>query len=185
MTTFVPSGGDLQAAINAAQPNDIIELPAGTHFTGTFTLGVKSGLVTLRTAGTLPNRRIHPLDAPLLATLVSPGNGAPAIDGTNAKHWKVDGITFSPDLLGFGETIRLSNAQHVTLDRILLVVPYGQELKRGISANGQSLTITRSHLEGIWRTGQDSQGIAILTGKGPYTITDNFIEAASENLLIG
>ena len=40
---FVPAGGNLQAAINAANPGDTITLQAGATFTGSFTLPTKSG----------------------------------------------------------------------------------------------------------------------------------------------
>jgi hypothetical protein len=44
---------------------------------------------------------------------------------------------------------------------------------------------TRSHLAGIWRSGQDSQAFAAWDGAGPYTITDNYLEAASETVMFG
>ncbi len=49
-------GGDLQAAINAAQPGDTILLQAGATFTGNFTLPAKSGTeyITIRTNITDP-----------------------------------------------------------------------------------------------------------------------------------
>src|SRR5215510_3890325 len=37
-TITVASGGDFQAALNAAQPGDVITLQAGATFTGPFTL---------------------------------------------------------------------------------------------------------------------------------------------------
>ena len=42
-TIVVPSGGDLMAAINAAQPGDTIVLQAGATYTGPFTLPNKAG----------------------------------------------------------------------------------------------------------------------------------------------
>src|SRR5207249_2684876 len=39
----VPAGGDVQAALNAAQPGDVITLQAGATFTGPFTLPNKTG----------------------------------------------------------------------------------------------------------------------------------------------
>src|SRR5438876_10664025 len=39
----VPAGGDFQAALNAAQPGDVITLQAGATFTGPFTLPNKTG----------------------------------------------------------------------------------------------------------------------------------------------
>src|SRR2546427_70887 len=40
---FVPAGGDLQAALNAAQLGDVIELQAGASWRGSFGLPKKSG----------------------------------------------------------------------------------------------------------------------------------------------
>ena len=37
-TISVPAGGNLQAAIDAAKPGDVIELAAGATFDGPFTL---------------------------------------------------------------------------------------------------------------------------------------------------
>src|SRR6059036_109165 len=47
----VPPGGDLQAALDQAQPGDTIRLAAGATYTGPFTLPVKpgAGYITVRT----------------------------------------------------------------------------------------------------------------------------------------
>src|SRR5690242_1392590 len=42
-TITVNAGSDLQAAINSAQPGDVLSLQAGATFTGNFTLPAKSG----------------------------------------------------------------------------------------------------------------------------------------------
>ena len=42
-THNVPAGGDLQAALNAAQPGDVITLAPGATYTGNFRLPVKNG----------------------------------------------------------------------------------------------------------------------------------------------
>ena len=52
-TLNVPAGGDLQAALNAAQPGDTVVLEAGASFTGTFTLPNKDAAtdyITVRTS---------------------------------------------------------------------------------------------------------------------------------------
>src|SRR5437867_7115559 len=51
-TISVPAGGNLQAAINNAQPGDTIKLEAGATFTGNFTLPVKNGTgwIVIRTS---------------------------------------------------------------------------------------------------------------------------------------
>src|SRR5215510_299201 len=74
-TITVPAGGDLQAAINDAQPGDTIALEAGATYTGNFKLPAKNGatFITIRTAGDadLPGEggRISPDYAPLLAKI--------------------------------------------------------------------------------------------------------------------
>lgn len=180
----MPAGGDLQAALVAAQPGDVIELEAGARFVGQFRLPAKSGSVTLRSSGLLPERRITPADAPALATIVSPG-GYMAIDGYDTANWVVSGVRFEPNPTGAGEIIGLWRAVNVTLDRILIEVPDGAQQKRAVLGNGRHVTLTRSHIAGVWREGQDSQAFAAWDGAGPYTITDNYLEAASENVLFG
>jgi hypothetical protein len=183
-TLTVSAGGNLQAALDAAQPGDVIELEPGAVFVGQFRLPAKAGVVTLRSAGPLPERRVTPADAALLATIVSPG-GYMAIDGYDTANWVISGVRFEPNPGGHGEVIGLWRAQNVTLDRILLVVPEGQELKRGILGNGRNISLTRSHFAGIWRDGQESQAFVAWDGAGPYTITDNYLEAASQNVMFG
>ena len=51
-TVYVGAGGDLQAALDAAQPGDTILLQEGAEFVGAFVLPAKTGSqwITLRTA---------------------------------------------------------------------------------------------------------------------------------------
>jgi hypothetical protein len=51
--------------------------------------------------------------------------------------------------------------------------------------NGRNITLTRSHIANIWTSGQDSQAFCAWDGAGPYTVTDNYLEAASENVMFG
>jgi len=73
-TIAVPAGGDLQAAINAAQPGDELLLAAAATYTGNFQLPVKAGaaFITIRTDATQlprPGVRVTPPDAARLAKL--------------------------------------------------------------------------------------------------------------------
>src|SRR5580765_8350931 len=52
-TIAVPAGGDLQAALNAAMPGDVITLEPGATYTGNFVLPNKGALtdfITIRSA---------------------------------------------------------------------------------------------------------------------------------------
>lgn len=57
--------------------------------------------------------------------------------------------------------------------------------KRGIALHGTALTVKNNRITGFWAVGQDAQGIWGNNGAGPYTITDNTIEASGENILFG
>jgi hypothetical protein len=179
----VATGIELQPALNRALPGDEIILPSRERFVGTFVLPPKAGRVTL-CSGIRLGQRIDPLDAPMMATIAS-GSSGRAIDGTGAANWLIDSVRFEPNVGGFGEVLGFEGAENIELECILLVVPEGQQQKRGILGNGRHITLTRSHLSGIWRQGQDSQAFAAWDGAGPYTLTDNYLEAASENILFG
>src|SRR3954464_5824047 len=94
-TIQVPPGGDVQQAVSAAQPGDVIALTAGAVYAGPITLTPKSGNapITIRTAGDagLPadGARISPANAAALAAIQQNGN-APAIQTTpGAHHWRL------------------------------------------------------------------------------------------------
>lgn len=184
-TVYVNAGGDLQAALNAAQPGDEIVLQAGARFVAEFRLPPKPAgpVITIRSSATLPNRRITPADASLLPTLAA-GVIAPALDGTNAANWRFDGVQFESTSNGHGEVVVLQDSTNITFDRVLIVGgAYGQ--KRGIRGNGMAITLTRSHIANIWRTDQETQAFAAWDGAGPYTLTDNYLEAGSITVLFG
>lgn len=180
---LVNAGGNLQAAINAAAGGDVIKLEAGATFPGTVTLPAKASTVTLTTNTVLPSRRIAPGDA--LATLAPTVVNAPAIDGPDATHWRLDGLAFAPNPGSTDASIRLQRAASIYMDRLRLEVPSGVTQKRGILGNGTTITLTRSYLAGIHLPGVDSQAFAAWSGAGPYTLTDNYLDAASENVLFG
>jgi hypothetical protein len=184
-TRYVAAGGDFQAALNAAQPGDEIVLAAGARFVGAFSLPIKpfGPVITIRSSATLPERRVTPADGELLPTIAS-GAVLSALTGTGASNWRLDGLRFESNLNGEGNVIGLQDATNIAMDR-LLIVAGAQGQKRGIMGNGSQITLTRSHIANIWRTGQDSQAFCAWDGPGPYTVRDNFLEAASENVMFG
>jgi hypothetical protein len=184
-THTVNAGGDLQGALDAALPGDEIVLDAGARFVGTFSLPPKpfGAVITIRSSLPLPSRRLTPADAPLLPTIFSGGTTA-ALTGVGASNWLLDGLRFESSTTGEGNIIELQDATAITMDRLLIVAgPNGQ--KRAIMGNGRHITLTRSHIANIWRSGQDSQAFCAWDGGGPYTLTDNYLEAASENVMFG
>jgi hypothetical protein len=184
-TLTVNSGGNLQGALDTAAPGDTIVVAAGARFTGPFRLPVKpeGGVITIRSSAPVPSRRITPEDAALLPTLVS-STVEPAVSGTGTSNWRLEGLRFEANAYGEGTVIALQDVNNITLDRILIVGgATGQ--KRGVMGNGRQVTLTRSHISNIWSSGVDSQAFCAWDGAGPYTITDNYLEAASENVMFG
>src|SRR5215510_6975849 len=74
----VPAGGDLQQAIDAAQPGDTITLDPGAIYAGNFILRnkISDTFVTITTAGADPleGTRITPQTASRLAKIVAPND---------------------------------------------------------------------------------------------------------------
>jgi len=185
-TTIVAAGADLQAALNAARPGDVLVLQAGARYVGPFKLPPNSigPAITIRSSATLPERRVGPQDLALLPTLATPLASA-VVDGVGASNWRLDGIAFEPVPDGTGEVILLQDSTNIYLDRLLIVGGINGQ-RRGIRGNGQRITLTRSYIANIAsRASQDSQAFCAWDGAGPYTISNNFLEAASENVMFG
>jgi hypothetical protein len=199
-TVPVAAGGNLQQAINMASPGDTIALAAGATYIGNFTLPAKTGdaVITIRTAGDdgLPGDgdRVSPAHAGALAVVRPSGSCAAIRTAPGAHHWRlmlleVQG-TGGGDLitLGDGSIAQTSLAQiphDIVVDRLYIHGDAEKGQKRGIALNSASTTVTGSYISDIKVVGQDSQAICGWNGPGPFTITNNYLEAAGENLMFG
>ena len=201
-TIEVAAGENLQAAIDAAQPGDVILLQRGATFVGNFVLPVKTGsqFITIRTAGDagLPasGARILPSHAPLLAKLRS-GNSASALrTAPGAHHWRVMLLELQANFEGYGEIIQLgdgSSAQNqaaqvphtIELDRLYIHGDPAMGQKRGIALNAAGISIRNCYISDIKAVGIDTQAIGGWNGPGPFTIENNYLEASGENFLLG
>jgi hypothetical protein len=204
LTIAVPNGGDLQAALNGAQPGETILLDPGATYVGNFILPARSSdddrVITVRTAGDrgLPGEgeRITPAAAEHLARIRSP-NGFPALQtAAGARGWRIALIEFEANRDGLGDIITLgdgTSAQNtlarvpsgLRLDRLFIHGDPARGQKRGIALNSAATTITGCYISDIKSLSQDSQAILAWNGPGDYTITNNYLEAAGENIMFG
>jgi hypothetical protein len=194
----VRAGGDLQAAINAAQPGSEIVLDAGASYTGNYKLPVKSGTsyITIRTYGTTAScDRVTPAEAASLAKIVARGSAPAFTTATGAHHFRLVNLEIKPQTgiynaglvqLGSGLETQTSQLPHdLILDRIYLHGDPTVGAKRGVVLNSGTTTIQNSYIWDIKSTTQDSQAIGGWNGTGGWVIANNYLSAAGENILIG
>lgn len=201
-TRLLGPGADLQAALDAARPGDVILLQAGTTFTGNFVLPAwppQPGEVVVRSsAGDGPGtgRRVTPDDVRALARIASP-NDQPALrTAPGAHHWRLLLLEISAGRDGVGDIVRVgdgSGAQrqlqdvphHLVLDRCYVHGEPGTRQKRGIALNSGDTSILNCWIDDIKQSGQDSQAIAGWNGPGPYVIANNYLSAAGQAFMMG
>jgi hypothetical protein len=203
-TIDVPAGGDFQAALNKAQPGDTIRLTAGATYTGNFVLPKKqqgNKFITIRSSASdallpPPGVRINPSYAPHLPKIQSPNTSATLTTQAGAHHYRLMFLEFPATyqgaygiiLLGDGSPAQNTVASvpyELILDRVYVHGDpvYGQ--KYAIAMNSALTTVINSYISDIKSAGFDSQALGCTNGPGPFTIENNYLEAAGENILFG
>jgi hypothetical protein len=210
-TTYTPpggaevtlgAGGDLQAAIDAAAPGDLILLEPGASFTGNFRLRAKAGeeWIVVRSAaadGDLPpeHARARPDNLAHMPSIVTP-NDMPAVETDDgAHHYRFIGIDFRPAdgvsvnamvSLGSGSATDAAQLAHdIIIDRCIVRGDPAAGGKRGVQLNSGAAAVVDSTFLDWKREGQDTQAIGGWNGTGPYRIVNNYLEGAGENVMFG
>jgi hypothetical protein len=195
----VPATGNLQEALDRAQPGDVIMLEPGATYLGPFTLPKKAGdgWITVRTAAPddklPPARRVGPPDASLMPKVVAPA--APALtSAAGAHHYRFIGLeirprrdTFVVNLVDLGSEARSLDdlPHHIVFERCYVHGDPWKGSRRGIALNGREAAGVDSYLAEFKQSGADSQAIAVWNGAGPFKIANNHLEAAGENVMFG
>lgn len=207
-TITVPANGDLQAALNAAQPGDVIRLAAGATYVGNFVLPKKAatGWIIIRPAipdAALPaeGQRMTPARASSaqLPRILSP-NWSPALATTaGANHYRIIGLEIglagAPSLnyglvmLGQsgsnGQATTESVPHHLVLDRVYIHGNSSTNVQRCVALNSTMSAIIDSYLSECHDRSGDAQAVAGWNGPGPYKIANNYLEASGENIMFG
>ena len=204
----VGAGGDLQAALHASRPGDVIELQAGAIFTGNFILPKKPGAdwIYIRSSAHAllprPGTRVLPSHASLMPKIDSRSR-APAIrTAAGAHHYRFVGIEvtargatrstgpYSDNNVVYleaedGQTSLSQVPTDIVFDRCYVHGTATGSVRRGIAMNGARIAVVDSYLADFHEVGADSQAISGWNGPGPFKIVNNYLEGAGENLMFG
>lgn len=203
----VGAADDLQAALDRANPGDVIELAAGAVFTGNYILRAKPGnstsWIVIRSSGTLPveGQRMTPaLAAAAKLPRIQTPNSAPVFQTEpGSHHYRLvglditsvssSGLTYS--LIAFGtdrgggQTTLATVPHNLVLDRVYLHGTPTLTLRRGVALNSASSAVIDSYISECHEKGADSQAIMGWNGPGPFKIVNNYLEGAGENIMFG
>src|SRR5487761_540751 len=206
----VPAGNaiGLQIALNASTCGDTIVLQAGSTYSGNFTIpniGSCTGWVIVESSkvSNLPSgTRVSLSSASDMAKLSGTAlTAALRFAATGIHNFRFIGLEIScatgvcdvPNDLAEGLAeidggLPSSAAQtpdHIIIDRCYIHGTPTQNIRSGIRANGTNIAVIDSYISEIHENGFDSQAIVDWNGAGPLLIQNNFLEAASENILFG
>ena len=222
VSTTYPAGGravrvgaraNLQAALDAARPGDVLLLPAGATYVGNFVLRNKpaaagapaGGWIIVRTD--VPDRslgaagtRMTPSRAASLelARILSPSY-EPAI-GTEsaAHHWRLTGLEIgvTPAVKQMNMLVRFGQSRgeqrtpaaaphHLVVDRSYLHGTPSLDMKRCITLNSATTAVVDSWLTECHSNHGDSQAVLAYNGGGPFKIENNYLAAGHEVVMFG
>ena len=198
----VAAGGNLQAALDKAQLGDTVVLQAGATFRGPFKLPNKtagSGWIYVVSSHLSflppPGMRVGPADATNMPKILAPNFLNALNTVANSNHFRFAGIEFAP-APGTTQTyalVRIGNsdvspttlAHHIVFDRCYVHGNPNTDTQRGIEMDGAYVAVVDSYISGIREGRTDTQGLMAFNTTGPLQIRNNYIEAATENVLFG
>lgn len=137
-TLTVPKGGDLQAALDAANGGDVIMLEAGAVFSGPFTLPAKRGAawIVVRTSAPdsslpPPGERVDPSHSAAMPKLVAAPDMPALSTQAGAHHYRFIGIEIHP-----AADAPVSGAQ---MARAVRNIIKGEEITQALRYSNQTL----------------------------------------------
>lgn len=193
--------GDLQNAIDDAQPGDAILLEPGATYRGPFTLRDKSGSgwITIATDMPLPpeGTRVDPSNpGPMAVILAEDVEGAIRTEA-RASFYRlagievrsIDGLAMT-GLVLLGDTGNRQDSEDkiphdIVLDHVYVHGSPSVQLQRCVAFNAARLAVVDSYISECHYDGVDSQAIVGWNGPGPFKIVNNYLEGAAENIMFG
>lgn len=212
-TLYVPSTQypTIQSAVNAANLGDTIVVEAGRTYTENIVLKPKStgsGWITIQSSKLhlLPGEgdRVKPSDAVNMPKIqTATGQGATVFStqsGSNpSHHYKLVGLEISrassltgqlSTLIEFGTQGSSQDSlsevpHHFVIDRCFVHGEDDRNTRRGLSLNAKNVEVIGSYFSKFHEPGADSQAILGWNTPGDIVIRNNYLEAASENVMFG
>jgi hypothetical protein len=201
-TIAVAAGADLQAALRAAQPGDVITLEPGAVYAGNFSLPRKSGAawIVVRSGAPAdklpaPGTRVTPAFAPAMPKIVSQDSNPAVSTEPGAHHYRFIGVEVTAaasvkaiySIVSFGgeQRTEAETPHSLILDRCYVHGHPQLASRRGVLLNSASSAVIDSYVSEIHTVGADSQAILGYNGPGPFKIVNNFLEGAAENIMFG
>jgi len=204
--------GNLQSALNRAQPGDVVLLAPGATYVGNFVLPTRrcgTGWITVRSDSpddALPadGERITPAFSSRLAKIVSPNTQAALKTANPTCQWRLFALEISGTLpvtsiqyglvsLGDGgyrgggenQTSVERIPADIIVDRVYIHGTPTLNTYRCLAINSARTAVVNSWLGECHAKGFDSQAIEGWNGPGPYLIENNTLEGAGENVMFG
>src|SRR5260370_26339485 len=213
-TIVVPDGGDLQAALNAAQCGDSVVLQAGATWDGEFRLPNRNCTAStpIRIGSSaqayLPNGRVGPADAtnmPRIRALGTGVTGSAFIMAANSGYWVLDGLEITDNASATNVvnaliTVADPTSHHLTVQRCYFHqketgTNYNRSAVRGIQFEGINLTFKWNYVYiiGYYNAAlgngthyqMDSTAVLSVASQGPLLIEDNYLSTWWNNIFLG
>lgn len=198
-------------ALAKSAPGDVIVLDAGATYVGNFALPAKDNpekkwiYVESSALAKLPaGKRVSPDDAAQMPKIVTP-NVSPSLQiNSAANHWRLAGLEVTsastqgcqpnhlPKAINCFTYILVGPSGNTavepdsfTIDRCYIHASPTIDIQHAIVGNESNLAVVDSYISDIHLYGAEAQGILAYTTPGPIKIVNNYIEAATENILFG
>lgn len=200
----------LCSALNVAVPGDTIVLDAGVTYSGNFHIPskanpnhkwiymVSSAYSKLPTPGT----RVSPANAANMPKIVTPGATGVLGFMDGANYWRLAGIEIASastcrppnytagvyygySLIGPYNGSPKILPDHIVFDRVYVHGDATHDVQSGIQGNFSSVAIIDSYISDIHMLGTDTQVLLFFYTPGPIKVTNNYISAAAENMMLG
>jgi hypothetical protein len=144
-----------------------------------------------------PHTRLDPARTELLPQVRATRSNVPAFKAEPGAHGYrligldigiAAGVTSLTNLVELGDGSETTLGQQpydIIIDRSWLHGNDAGEFRRGVLINGRNLAVIDSRIENFHDANGDSQAVGGSAGAGPFKIVDNYLEAASENIMFG